>query len=124
MKAYQVIDDFKARTDGGVMLFKKGQVIDAHEEKADPLVRLGKLTPYQEVAGPVCPACHERAFWESVYGALRCGVCSPPASVSLVSRWLGDSGALARLKTARPAVVLSWEECRRRKNEQHAERQI
>lgn len=55
MKTYKVAHDFKARTESGVILFKKGQVIDAREDKADPLVKLGKLKPYHEATGPACP---------------------------------------------------------------------
>jgi hypothetical protein len=114
MKAYQVLDDFKAKTVKGIIFLKKGQVIDALEDKADPLVKLGKLKPYHEATGPVCPTCHERAFWESVYDALHCGVCSPPAGPALVRRWIGDSEAYTRMKAAKPAVLLSLEDFRRR----------
>ena len=67
--------------------------------------------------GPVrpCHICGTFSWWEPVYGALRCGCCLPPASPALVGQWIGDPEAYARLKASKPGVVLSLEECRRRK---------
>ena len=38
----------------------------------------------------VCYACRSRRFWQSVHGAIVCGVCHYPASPDLVAGWLGD----------------------------------
>lgn len=62
-----------------------------------------------------CSTCHENAWWESVYGALRCGCCHPPASFAAVRRWLGDPEAYAKMKARTPAVVLYLGEPRQRK---------
>ena len=35
-----------------------------------------------------CIACHERRFWISSHGETFCGTCHPPASPSLVDRWI------------------------------------
>lgn len=77
------------------------------------------LKPVREaekvIPSNVCPACQEYAWWESTYGCLVCGVCHPPARPDLIRRWIGDPERYARLKASRPSVVLSYEECRRRK---------
>jgi hypothetical protein len=63
-----------------------------------------------------CHICGESAWWLSKYGVLRCGVCHPPAHrPDLVKEWIGDPETLTRLKTSKPAVILSWEERRCRK---------
>ena len=61
-----------------------------------------------------CRVCHENAWWLSVYGALRCGVCHPPVP-GAVKKWIGAPECSARLEASGPAVVLSWEEARQRK---------
>jgi hypothetical protein len=74
-----------------------------------------------------CRVCGENAWWQSTYGRVICDVCHPPASPALVKKWIGDPETLTRLKATRPAVILSWEELRRRKatmegNRTHAEK--
>jgi hypothetical protein len=73
-------------------------------------------TPKAEKIGELgpCRICGENAWWLSVYGALRCGVCHPPVP-GAVKKWIGDPECSARLKASGPAVVLSWEEARQRK---------
>jgi hypothetical protein len=50
---------------------------------------LAKL-PYavRRVDGGPCFACHSTRRWLSVYGAVICGECHPPASLELVERWI------------------------------------
>ena len=40
----------------------------------------------------VCYACRSQQFWLSIYGVTICGVCHPPASSRLVTRWIGGAG--------------------------------
>jgi hypothetical protein len=84
---------------------KKGQVIAMAEDKAQPLLRAGKIT---ELKG--CHICHKYAWWLSMYGALRCGVCHPPVS-GAVRRWIGGPEALGQAEGQRTRRhLLSWEE--------------
>jgi len=41
---FEVKEDFKARTSQGETFFKKGQILDIVEAKAEALVRAGKIT--------------------------------------------------------------------------------
>ena len=38
-----------------------------------------------------CRACQETRYWVSIYGATICGRCHPPASASLIERWVGGA---------------------------------
>lgn len=96
---------FKARS-GEV---RRGQIIAMPEDKAEVLVRAGKIAELQP-----CPICGTFSWWLSIHGVLVCGVCHPPMPAT-VKKWIGDPEAYGRMKAARPALVLSWEEIRQRK---------
>jgi len=34
-----------------------------------------------------CHCCHQYNWWESIYGAVACGVCHPPVKEDLVKKW-------------------------------------
>jgi hypothetical protein len=74
---------------------KKGQIIAMPENKAQALVTAGKITELKS-----CHICGDFAWWLSIYGALRCGTCHPPASAELVKRWIGDGDRLTTMKMA------------------------
>jgi ssDNA-binding Zn-finger/Zn-ribbon topoisomerase 1 len=105
MTVYTVEEPFRAKT-GEI---RKGQVIAMPEDKADRLLKAGKIAEVKP-----CPNCNEYAWWLSIHGVLVCGVCHPPVS-GTVKKWISDPDTLTRMKAARPAVVLSWEEIRQRK---------
>ncbi|MGD0656646.1 MAG: hypothetical protein ABSD38_01105 [Syntrophorhabdales bacterium] len=75
-------------------------------ESAHKVEKIAKIEP--------CRICGENAWWLSVYGALRCGVCHPPVP-GAVKKWIGDPDTLRRIKANMGAVILSWEWIRERK---------
>jgi hypothetical protein len=78
---------------------KKGQVIAVPEDKAQALVRSGKIAELRN-----CHICGEYAWWLSAHGALACGVCHPPAP-GAGKKWIGDPEALNKLKTGKSAAT-------------------
>lgn len=46
------------------------------------------LPPVVDTAREACWICEGTKLWESIYGAVTCGLCHPPADVRLVRRWL------------------------------------
>lgn len=42
----------------------------------------------RRVDGGPCFACHSTRRWLSVYGAIICGECHPPADACFVMRWI------------------------------------
>jgi hypothetical protein len=110
-----LMDKYRAELKAARLKDKGAGETLAKTDRVDTSDIYGAETGKKEPTAP-CPVCREYAWWLSVYGALRCGCCSPPASLALVRRWIGDPEAYARLKTARPAVVLSLDEIRERKN--------
>ncbi|MGD0488255.1 MAG: hypothetical protein ABSB94_13785 [Syntrophorhabdales bacterium] len=103
---FTIMADFKARTSRGETEFKKGQIITMAEDKAHGLLAAGKIAELKP-----CHVCNEYAWWLSIHGVLVCGICHPPAP-GTVKKWIGDQEAVNRMKVARPAVVLSWQEIR------------
>jgi hypothetical protein len=62
--------------------------------KDAPLSRESQILETVETAPPArelptgrCYACKGWLFWVSIYGAVRCAACHPPANPSLVRRW-------------------------------------
>jgi hypothetical protein len=77
---YIVREPFKARL-GEI---KRGQVITMPEDKAQALVRAGKITELKP-----CHICHTFSWWLSVYGVLVCGYCHPAPLPEIVKRQIG-----------------------------------
>ena len=63
---------------------RKGQVIAMPEDKAEALVRAGKITELLP-----CHICGDFAWWLSVRGVLVCGTCHPPVSPEIVKKQIG-----------------------------------
>lgn len=97
-------------TPRGIVKKEPGAVFTIPDlEPALRLFEIGKAEP----ADP-CPTCHARAYWISIHDALVCGLCHPPASPASVKKWIGDPEAYNRLKAAKPGLLLSFEDFRRR----------
>jgi|GEM_PF-2508300 hypothetical protein len=77
---YIVREPFKARS-GEI---RKGHVITMPEDKAQALVRAGKITELKP-----CHICHTFSWWLSVYGVLVCGYCHPAPLPEIVKRQIG-----------------------------------
>ena len=63
---------------------------EEREERVIGLSRrneLNGLTPLTAEEEP-CFACHGTKFWQSIHGAVACGTCHPPMSLSLVAKWV------------------------------------
>ncbi len=98
MNADVLIADLRDR---GVVLVADGDRLRCRPDSlltAEDLaaLRTNKPTILDRLSAPpvshrvVCYSCRSRRFWQSVHGAIVCGVCHYPASPDLVARWLGD----------------------------------
>ena len=88
--------------DRGVLLVADGNRLRCRPKSlltADDLaaLRANKSTILYRLSIPrdahrlVCHACRSRRFWQSVHGAIVCGLCHAPGSPDLVARWIGDT---------------------------------
>ena len=98
MTAELLIADLRAR---GVVLVADGPLLRCRPRSAlteDDLATLREIKPavlahlrIEDTASRkkvVCHACKSTRFWRSIHGPVVCGVCHPPASPSLVARWI------------------------------------
>ncbi|MGA2107132.1 MAG: hypothetical protein ABSH25_05755 [Syntrophorhabdales bacterium] len=108
---FRAVTPLRIKTPDGIRLFNSGDTFTP--KSVEPLVKLIK-EKRAEPAGP-CHVCGTFSWWLSIHNVIVCAVCHPPASPTLVKEWIGDPELYNQMKATRPAVILSWEEARRRK---------
>ena len=80
--------------DGDRLRCRPGSLLTAEDLAA---LRANKPTILDRLSAPpdsrrvVCLACRSRRFWQSIHGAIVCGLCHAPGSPDLVARWIGDT---------------------------------
>ncbi len=55
---------------------------------SEPSEACGRVRAVAPIHSGACWACGKSRFWLSIHDKLTCGVCHPPADISLVVEWL------------------------------------
>jgi len=86
IEKFVVTDTIRKRTSKGVVELQPGDAFTPKKiEAVRGLIESGKARP----ARP-CHICRAYRWWLSIYGALVCGYCHPPASEELVKVWISN----------------------------------
>jgi hypothetical protein len=84
---FEILTPFTVRIGGQERPLRVGDVVTLPELQSLKLLAKAQAKVRQVDGGP-CYACRSTRRWLSVYGAVICGECHPPASLGLVERWI------------------------------------
>ena len=84
---FEALSPLRVRIDGQERAVRVGDILTLSERQSLNLLAKAQAKVRQVDGGP-CYACRSTRRWLSVYGAVICGECHPPASLELVERWI------------------------------------
>ena len=88
---FEVLTPLTVRLEGQERTLRVGEVLTLPEHQSLKLLAKARAKVRRVDGGP-CFSCHSTQRWLSIYGAVICAICHPPADSSTVARWVDAEG--------------------------------